>query len=487
MKEFAKICAPQMPRSALPALVKPLVVPPLHEGFSPAVLANHAYLKAVRDCSHGVPLTIALERQEGFVSVYKTACFDERHEASRFNLPFAERLVKMLLWKHGGWRIVVGGPRHVGEHILQTYSPQGARAFDAEFMGGVYERPFTVEITSPEKTPQPSEGTMALGRHLDGCRIGFDLGATDRKVAAVIDGEPVFTEEVVWDPRNAADPSYHYNEIMAGLKSVAQHLPRVDAIGGSAAGIYINNRPRVASLFRAVPRELFVTGIVNLFLDMQRAWGGIPFEVVNDGEVTALAGSMSLQDNAVLGIALGSSEAAGYVTETGELSTWLNELAFCPVDYDPAAPVDEWSGDRGCGAQYFSQQAVFRLAAEAGINLDERLGPAQKLKSVQEMAHDGEAQARQIFETIGCYVGYGIAHYADFYALRNVLILGRVTSGEGGNIILSRAQEVLLKEFPELAQGIRLWLPDEATRRVGQAVAAASLPAVGEQGIGNRE
>jgi predicted NBD/HSP70 family sugar kinase len=409
--------------------------------------------------------------------VYRTTCFDDADDASRLNLPFAERLVKLLLWKHGGWKVVVGGPRRVGEHIRQTYSSGGARAFDAEFMGGVYQRPFTVEITSPEKTPAPSEGTIALGRHLEGCRLGFDLGATDRKVAAVIDGEPVFTEEVVWDPRHASDPAYHFNEIMAGLKSAAQHLPRVDAIGGSSAGIYISNRPRVASLFRAVPREVFETKIGNLFLDMKRAWGGIPFEVINDGEVTALAGSMSLQDGAVLGIALGSSEAGGYVTETGELTTWLNELAFCPVDYDPGAPMDEWSGDRGCGVQYFSQQAAFRLAAEAGIDLDERLGPAEKLKSVQEMAASGDERAKQIFETIGCYVGYGVAHYADFYELRHVLILGRVTSGEGGNIILARAQEVLSKEFPEMARKIRLRLPDETTRRVGQAVAAASLPA----------
>jgi len=458
--------------------VKPRVVPPLHARFAPAVLANRAYLKAVRDSGKGVPLTIALERHEGYVSVFRTICFDESHASARSNLPYAERLVKFLLWMHGGWKVVVGGPRSVGEHIRQTYSPQSARAWDAEFMGGVYQKPFTVEISSPDRTPQPSEGTMALGRHLEGCRIGFDLGATDRKVAAVIDGEPVFTEEVVWDPRNAADPSYHYNEIMAGLKSAASHLPRVDAIGGSSAGIYINNRPRVASLYRAVPRDLFETKIGNLFTDMKRAWQGIPFEVVNDGEVTALAGSMSLQDNAVLGIALGSSEAGGYVTEAGELTTWLNELAFCPVDYGPEAPIDEWSGDRGCGALYFSQQAVFWLAAEAGIALDKRLGPAQQLKLVQEMAQAGDARARQIFETIGCYVGYGIAHYADFYVLRNVLILGRVTSGEGGNVILNRAQEVLQKEFPELAQKIRLRLPDEATRRVGQAVAAASLPAL---------
>jgi len=462
----------------LAELAKPPIVPPLHRRFSPAALANRAFLTLVRKSGQGVPLAIAVERGDRSVSVFTTHCFDERATNASLNLPYAERLVKMLLWQRGGWRVVVGGPKSVGEHIRRVYSPAGARAFDFEFMAGVYEKPFSVEITDPEKIPQPSEGTVALGRHLDGCRIGFDLGASDRKVAAVIDGEPIYTEEVVWDPRHAADPNYHFQEIMTALKSAAKHLPRVDAIGGSSAGVYINNRPRVASLFRAVPKGLFETKIANLFLDLKHAWGGIPFVVVNDGEVTALAGSMSLQDNAVLGIALGSSQAGGYVTETGEITTWLNELAFCPVDYDPEAPVDEWSGDRGCGVQYFSQQAVFRLAPEAGIQLPEPLGPTEKLKHVQDLLHAGDARAKVIFETIGCYVGYGIAHYADFYKLRHVLILGRVTSGEGGNIILSRAQEVLHKEFPELAAKIQLRLPDESTRRVGQAVAAASLPAL---------
>ena len=244
----------------------------------------------------------------------------------------------------------------------------------------------------------------------------------------MVDGETVFSEEVVWDPRNSSDPSYHFREIHAALQSAARHLPRVDAIGGSAAGVYINNRPRVGSLYRGVPKELFESKISNLFIDLRRAWGGIPFEVVNDGEVTALAGAMSLNDNAVLGIALGSSQAGGYVTPNGEITTWLNELAFAPVEYDPEAPVDEWSGDRGVGAQYFSQQAVFRLAPAAGIEIDKSLGPAEKLKSVQALLEAGDARARLIFETIGCYAGYGIAHYADFYDLRHVLILGRVTS-----------------------------------------------------------
>jgi len=460
----------------LAELAKPTVVPPLHRQFVPAVLSNHAYLRLVRDSGRAVPLIIGLERHEGHFSTYRTQCFDEGSELARLNYSYAERLVKMLLWQRGGWRVVVGGPKSIGEFIRAVYSATGARRFDAEFMAGVYEHPFTVEISEAGKVPESSEGTIALGGHFEGCRLGFDLGATDRKVAAVIDGEAVFTEEVVWDPRNAADPQYHFDEIMSGLRSGAAHLPRVDAIGGSAAGVYLNSRPRVGSLYRAVPKDLFDTRIDGLYRDLQHAWGDIPFEVVNDGEVTALAGAMSLKDNAVLGIALGSSQAGGYVTETGEITTWLNELAFCPVDYHPQAPVDEWSGDPGVGAQYFSQQAVFRLVPEAGLEFDGSPGPAERLKSVQQRLHSGDERARRIFETIGCYVGYGVAHYADFYKLRHVLVLGRVTSGDGGSIIVRQAEHVLQTEFPELAGTLAIHLPEESSRRVGQAVAAASLP-----------
>jgi predicted NBD/HSP70 family sugar kinase len=283
---------------------------------------------------------------------------------------------------------------------------------------------------------------------------------------------------VVWDPRNATDPQYHFDQINAALKSAAQHLPRVDAIGGSAAGVYINSRPRVGSLYRGIPKPLFDSQTRNLFVNLQAAWGGVPFAVVNDGEVTALAGAMSLKDSAVLGMAFGSSEAGGYVTPTGELTTWLDELAFCPVDCDRHAPLDEWSGDHGVGANYFSQQAVFRLAPLVGVEIDPSLGPAEKLKFVQELFQQGDERVRLIFETIGCYVGYGVADYAEFYSVRRVLILGRVMSGEGGNIIITRAQEVLKAEFPQVAEKVTLHLPDESTRRVGQAVAAASLPAL---------
>jgi predicted NBD/HSP70 family sugar kinase len=319
-----------------------------------------------------------------------------------------------------------------------------------------------------------------LGRHLDGCRIGFDLGASDRKVCAVVEGEAVFTEEVPWDPRNQTDPAYHYHQIMSGLHQAASYLPHVDAIGGSAAGIYIDNQAKVASLFRGIPRDLFNKKIRKMFLQTQKEWG-VPLEVVNDGEVTALAGSMSLNANRILGVSMGSSQAGGYVNDRGNITGWLNELAFAPIDYHEQAPVDEWSGDIGCGVQYFSQQAVFRLAQTAGISLGESLLPVDQLKMIQELLGKGDERARQIFETIGCYLGYGIAHYADFYDMAHVLILGRVTSGEAGAVIVEKAKEVFRAEFPGLAGRLALHLPDEESRRVGQAVAAASLPVVEKQ------
>ena len=91
---------------------------------------------------------------------------------------------------------------------------------------------------------------------------------------------------------------------------------------------------------------------------------------------------------------------------------------------------------------------------------------------------EGDALAAQIYETLGCYLGYGLAHYAEFYDLKHVLILGRVTTGQGGELLLHKAVEVLRTEFPEIAKRVSVALPDEANRRVGQSIAAASLPAI---------
>jgi predicted NBD/HSP70 family sugar kinase len=261
------------------------------------------------------------------------------------------------------------------------------------------------------------------------------------------------------------------------VRRAADHLPHVDAIGGSAAGVYINNQVRIASLFRSVPEALFEAKIKPLFLRIREEWG-VPLEVINDGEVTALAGMMSLGERAILGLAMGSSQAAGFLNAEGHITGWLDELAFTPVDANPAAAVDEWSGDRGVGANYFSQQAVNRLALAAGFQYSESVRPPERLRDIQRLVDAGDDRAVRIFEAIGVYLGYAVPWYETFYDMRNVFVLGRVMSGRGGDLILKKADEVLRAEFPETAGRVRLHLLDEKSRRVGQAVAAASLPSL---------
>jgi predicted NBD/HSP70 family sugar kinase len=456
-------------------LVKPLYVPPLDPGFRPAALANRAFLKDIEGI--GVPLIIGLERNNGEIGRFETVVFPEGHPRAVEDLYYVERIVKFLLWQRGGWKIYIGGPRFIGGYIHKVYATDGERKFDYDFMGEqVYEKELSVVSCEPYEVPLPHETGKRLGRHLDGCRIGFDLGASDRKVSAVVNGQAIFSEEVIWEPKKHSDPEYHYREVMSALKTAAEKMPRVDAIGGSSAGIYIDDRPMVASLFRAIPKERYGE-IRNMFIRIRDEMG-IPLEVINDGDVTALAGSMSLEDNAILGIAMGSSEATGYVDVNGQILGWLNELAFAPVDFSPSAPMDEWSGDIGVGSMYFSQQCVFRLAPKAGIAIPDGMTDAGKLKFVQEKLEAGHTAATQIWQCMGIYLGYGLAQYADFYDIKHVLILGRCTSGRGGNIILDYAKHVLVSEFPDLAKKINVQLPDEKSRRVGQSIAAASLPAL---------
>ncbi len=457
--------------------ITPKFRPVLDPDFVAASLWNRAFRQSLGNQSR--PLAIALERSDGSVSVCHTSV-SAHDDAS--NRRYAERLLKFLLWQKGGYRITIAGDAALASYLAGVYSPRGARAFDHEFMGErVYGRPFEIRAASYEAALAERETAAPLGRHLDGYRIGFDLGASDRKCAAVADGKVVFSEEVPWSPSAQADPQYHFDGIDDSLRRAAAHLPRVDAIGGSAAGVYVNNEVRVGSLYRSVPRDAFDRRVRRLFFEMQQAWGGIPFDVVNDGEVTALAGSMALNDGAVLGVAMGSSLAAGYVTPQGAITTWLNELAFVPVDYRDGAPVDEWSGDGGVGAQYFSQQAVGRLLGPAGIQLPPEMPLPVKLEQVQQLAAAGDARALRIYDTIGVYFGYNIATYADAYEVRNLLVLGRVMSGEGGDRILEVARRVLREEFPEVAERIRFHIPDEKEKRHGQAIAAASLPAIPAQ------
>lgn len=423
-------------------------------------------------------LAISIVRNQGNVSTYRLRVFADGIDDQRNNF-VVERIVKTLLWVKGGYKVIIAGSRSIYEHVAAAYSASGTRAFDFDFMAGIYENPFEVcYIEAFEDAPETDEHSSPIGRHLDGCRIGFDAGGSDRKVSAVINGEAVYSEEVIWHPKTQTDPDYHYQGILESMKTAASKMPRVDAIGVSSAGVYVDNRIMAASLFIKVPKDQFNAKVKTMYIDIAKELGDVPLEVANDGDVTALAGAMDLNDNCVLGVAMGTSEAGGYVDALGNITGWLNELAFVPADGNTEAPVDEWSGDYGCGVKYFSQDAVIRLAPVAGIELPEELTLAEKLKYVQDLEAAGDPRTKAIYETIGVYFGYAIAYYAMFYDIKHVLIMGRVTSGTGGVTLLEYAQKVLDAEYPELAKKIALNIPDESSRRVGQSVAAASLPKI---------
>ena len=443
-------------------------IPILDPEFTPILRFNQAFLKTASK-----PVSIAVERADGQMATTHTYIHGtpEMAEADRY---YIDRLVKTELWMKGGFRIYVND-KDVCDYLKSVYCKGGAREFDWDYFANVFEHPFEIILT--DKVPESMDIAKPMGGHLEGCRIGFDAGGSDRKVSAVIDGETVFSEEVVWFPKITADPDYHYDGIVSALKSAAEHMPRVDAVGVSSAGVFINNRTMAASLFLSVPKELYDAKVKDIYIRAIRdTFGDIPYAVYNDGDVSALAGTMSLNDTNVLGIAMGTSEAVGYVNEEGCITGWLNELAFVPVDANPEAMEDEWSGDIGCGVKYFCQDGVIKLAPRAGIELDESLSPAEKLKVVQKLMEEGDRRAAQVYESIGVYLGHTLAYYYEKYGFRYVLLLGRVMSGKGGDLLLEKCQQVLNDEYPEAAAGFKLTLPDEKFRRVGQSMAAASLP-----------
>ena len=444
-------------------------IPVLDPGYIPFGVWMDAYLKGAEK-----PLAIAVERDKGHISVRHTRIHGTP-ETKDADYRYVERIVKFLLWSIGGFRVYICGDDELARKLSSAYKPDGARAFDFDFVQKLYERDLEIISLPYDQAPAANEAPVPIGGHMDGCRIGFDAGGSDRKVSAVIDGECVYSEEVVWHPKTMEDPSYHYEHILAALKTAASKMPRVDAIGVSSAGTFVGNAPMVASLFIKVPRSRW-DEVKTIYDRAGAAIGDVPVVVANDGDVSALAGAMGMDAGNLMGIAMGTSEAVGYVDADKNVLGWINELAFAPVDLNPDAMQDEWSTDFGVGCKYFSQDAVIKLAPRAGIELDPALSPAEKLKVVQALMEADDPRAQKVYNDIGIYLAYTVMQYSQFYDIQHMMLMGRVMSGKGGDMILDVCNRVLADEDPQLASYCTVCLPDEKTRRVGQSAAAASLP-----------
>ena len=445
--------------------------PKLDQSFIPFGVWREAYLAGATK-----PIAIAVERNNGQISVQKTFIHGTP-EMAEADYRYVERYVKFLLWSIGGFRVSICGCSELAQRLKAAYSATGERAFDYDFFQKLYEVTPEILDLSLEECPVANEAAKPMGGHMDGCRIGFDAGGSDRKVSAVIDGETVYSEEVVWFPKLNADPNYQYGHILEAFKTAASKMPRVDGIGVSSAGVFIGNAPMISSIFYCVPRDRW-DEVKTVFDRAAAEIGDVPIVVANDGDVSALAGAMGLGKGKLMGLAMGTSEAVGYVDKDQNVLGWINELAFAPVDLQAGAMQDEWSTDFGVGCKYFSQDAIIKLAPVAGIDVPADLSLAEKLKFVQKLMEADDERAQAIFETIGAYLAYTVVLYSQFYDLEYLMLLGRVMSGKGGDTILRVCNEVLADEYPELAAKVCVTLPDEKMRRVGQSVAAASLPEI---------
>jgi len=403
-------------------------------------------------------------------------------------------LIQGMLWQRSGYRLDLCGPMYICNELLKAFSVQGKFRFEVLTMPkvcGTPDKPFEVFIVANSKDlPLCKDTPQVCGNDANGCRLAFDLGKSDIKTVAVMDNEVLSSKETEWDVTNP-DPQYHWDKILTAMKDTAKDLPRIDAIGGSATGtVSGDNEATWCDIFPNVPPEIYKEKVVPIFTNLAKEFGNVPLKVINDGEVTALAGMMMVKQGNLLGISMGSSEGGGYCDVDGHLLGWINELCYIQLDLNPDAPYDPWTPHSGISHMYLGQRAATRLAVRGGVEVPENMKPeseemntmkhephASCLKLIQAAMKDlqKEPQARKIYETIGVYLGYALAQYSEDYEIDNVLILGRVSSGTGGEIMLAKAKEVLEEEFPELSH-IKFHQADEHFKRVGQCIAAAALP-----------
>ena len=235
--------------------------------------------------------------------------------------------------------------------------------------------------------------------------------------------------------------------------------------------------------------------MVDIFNRMAKDLAGeVPLKVINDGEVTALAAVQKIKHGNVMGISMGSSEGGGYADKDGNLLGWINELCYIRLDLNPKAPTDPWTkgSHRGISHMYLGQRGATKLAAKGGVDVPAEYkyphpdmcsikheGHAQCLKLIQKGMEDTEKEpkVRQIYETVGVYLGYALGQYCEFYNIEHVMILGRVSKGKGGDLMLDTAKKVLEEEFPE-HKGITFHTADDHFKAVGQCIAAAALPSL---------
>jgi len=476
-------------------LARPKVAAPLDPNFAPLVLGKRQYLAAAKDASCAEKLEWALLRDDGCAR-YSLPVFPEGSEHAEASSALACFLLQEMLWQRSASELRLVGPAWICNAVKAAFSDSGAHKWEVKIMPSVCGTPdkaFQVNIVSSSELPEEKNMPQETGKSAKGCRLAFDLGKSDLKTVAVKDDEVLYSKETEWDVTNP-DPEYHIGMIVTAMKLAKEKLPHVDAIGGSATGpISANNEARFCDCFPNVPPDVYKAKVVNVFARIAKEVAGdVPLKVVNDGEVTAIAAYQKIKQGNVFGLSMGSSAGAGYADADGNLNGWINEMCHTKLDLNPEAHADPWSEftHTGLAHMYLGQRACTKFVSKLGIDVPEHMvyphpnmctvrheDHANCLKLIQKAMADPaqEAKVTPLYETVGVYLGYALAQWAESYKIDHVMILGRVSKGKGGDIMLATAQKVLQTDFPELPK-IKFHTADDHFKAVGQCIAAAALP-----------
>jgi len=483
------------PAAAKLLLARPKVPAPLDPNFSPLVLGKQQYLAAAKGCAD--KLDWALPRADGCAR-YTLPVFPDGSEDAEASIYLAGVLIQEMIWQRSAAGLLLSGPPKICEALKAAFSEGGMYEFEAKSMPNVCGTPgkaFEVKVVPVAELPAAKDTPQTCGKKANGCRLAFDLGKSDIKTVAVKDNEVLYSKETEWDVTNP-DPDYHYKAVLDALKLAKEALPQVDAIGGSATGtISGSNEATWCDIFPNVPPDVYKAKVIDFFPRLAEELAGkVPLKVINDGEVTALAAVQKIKEGNVMGISMGSSEGAGYANADGNLLGWINELCYVRLDLNPEAPTDPWTkgAHTGMSHMYLGQRGATKLAATAGVEVPANYvyphpdmctikheDHAQCLKLIQKAMADPkqEPQIRKLYETVGVYLGYALAQYSEFYSIDHIMILGRVSKGSGGDLMLDTAQKVLETEFPKLPK-IKFHTADDHFKGVGQCIAAAALPSI---------
>jgi len=355
----------------------------------------------------------------------------------------------------------------------------------------------TFEVTIVKDLAEAKDTPQECGKDASGCRLAFDLGKSDIKTVAIKDGEVLDSAETEWDVTNV-DPEYHFKAIVDAInktieRAKAKGFGTIEAVGGSATGtVSPDNEATWCDIFPNVPPDVYKEKVVDIFKRIAKEVAGdVPLKVINDGEVTALAAVQKIKKGNVMGISMGSSEGGGYANADGNLMGWINELCYIKLDMNPSAPTDPWTkgAHRGMSHMYLGQRGATKNAHKICEVPENYKYPhpdmctikhedhAQCLKLIQKAMVDTPDKASDLYKTCGVYLGYGLAQYLESYKIEHVMILGRVSKGAGGDLMLKTASEVLATEFPDLPK-IEFHTADDHFKAVGQCIAAAALPVI---------